>query len=260
MAVIKLDNVSLLRDERSILKNVSWEVKKGQHWAIIGRNGSGKTLTLKIVCGYLWPSVGSVQVLDKNFGQIDLRLLRRQIGWVTPSLEYQLQQNSLKVQDIVYSGIFASIGLYDELSAEQKDFANQQIEFMHCTNLADRSFSTLSTGEQKRVIIARALAAKPDLLILDEPATGLDIASREDFLDKIKALSDAPNKPTIIYVSHHIEEILPFITHCILLKNGQVLAQGEKEEILTDSLLSECLDKKLEIKTRVNRYFVDILN
>jgi len=258
LSVIELKDVSLVRDDKFLLKDLNWRVQNGEHWAVIGKNGSGKTLTLSMICGYLWPSSGQVEVLDKTFGNVDLRQLRKKIGWVTSSLEYKLQEKSIKTEDIVFSGIFASIGLYDKITSKDKDFAYEQMKFMSCFELRNRDFSTLSTGEKKRVIIARALSAKPELLILDEPANGLDIAAREDFLNSLEKLSKTGT--SVIFVSHHIEEILGFISHCILLKDGKVLEKGKKDSILNNKSLSKCLDINLEIEKNGLRYVSRVQN
>ena len=252
MSTINLSDVSLVRNGKTLLKDINWKVEKGEHWALFGRNGSGKSLTLNILCGYLWPTTGTVEVLDQVFGQTNLRELRKKIGWVSNSLEYKLQAKEFKVEDIVFSGIFSSIGIYDHLKAEDKEFAYKQMDLMNCLELSKRNFATLSTGEKKRVIIARALSAKPELLILDEPANGLDLKTREDFLNSIEKLSSTGT--SIIFVSHHIEEILGFISHCILLKDGKVLSKGKKDSVLNNTELSKCLDAKVEIEKNSNRY------
>ena len=252
MSVIELTDVSLIRDDKFLLKDLNWKVKSGEHWAVIGKNGSGKTLTLSMICGYLWPSNGKIEVLGKTFGSVDLRELRKKIGWVTSSLEYKLQEKSIKTEEIVFSGIFASIGLYDKITSRDKDFAYKQMKFMSCFELRNRDFSTLSTGEKKRVIIARALSAKPELLILDEPANGLDIAAREGFLNSLEQLSNTGI--SVVFVSHHIEEILGFVSHCLLLKDGEVLKKGKKESILNSESVSKCLDINIEIEQNGLRY------
>jgi iron complex transport system ATP-binding protein len=262
MSVIKLSKVTLVREGETLLNDVSWEVTSGQHWALIGKNGSGKTLTLRVVCGYLWPSTGSVEILDQRFGQCDIRELRKKIGWVTPALQFQLLQRNFIVKDIVLSGCYASIGLFERPNDEFLARAQDKMKFMGCDHLADREFSTLSTGEQKRVVLARALAAEPELLILDEPCTGLDLVSREDFLTSIEKLGTAAEKssiaPTVIYVTHHVEEIMPFISHCMLMKDRGVYSAGEKGEVLSSSHLSNVLGASIKVEPKNGRTFVNV--
>lgn len=259
MSVITLSNVTLVREGITLLNEVSWKVEQGQHWALIGQNGSGKTLTLRVVCGYLWPTQGSVEVLDQRFGSCDVRELRKRIGWVTPALQFQLLQRNFKVEDIVLSGCFASLGLYDEPSDELRALAEEKMQFMSCEHLADRQFTTLSTGEQKRVVLARALAAQPELLILDEPCTGLDLVSREEFLHAVEKLGAQADGPSVIYVTHHVEEIMPFISHCLLMKDRSVYCAGEKEKIMKERSLGEVLGAPLKIEHRNGRHFAQVL-
>ena len=258
MAVVSLSDVTLIRNSKELLSNVSWQINAGEHWALIGRNGSGKTLTLKIISGYLWPTTGSVEVLDSKFGEVDLREIRKRIGWVSPGLQYSLQK-PVPVEEVVLSGFSASFGSHsgvkDEITDSMRERARDAMLFMECEHLKDRLFNTLSTGEEKRVVIARALLGEPELLILDEPCNGLDLVSREEFLRAIKKLGAKKDGPTIIHVTHHVEEIMPFVTHCSLMKDCKVSAQGTKEEMLTTELLSSALGLDVSIEKRAGRYY-----
>ncbi|MEI6223041.1 MAG: ABC transporter ATP-binding protein [bacterium] len=257
MPILSLHNLHLRRDGKVILDDISWTIEKGQHWALIGRNGSGKTMLLKIVTGYLWPTTGQVEVLGHKFGEYDLRELRKEIGWVSLDLQFRMQEGFL-AQDVVLSGLYASIGLFDKPTEEDRQKATELMQFMECEDLLNRSFNTLSYGEQKRLIIARALMTDPKLLILDEPCTGLDLLSREHFLQGIQKLGEKPNGPTIIFVTHHIEELMPFITHTLCIKDGKTLNQGTIEAILTDQLLSECLEIPLQLQQIGARHWVRV--
>ena len=251
-----MNNVTLKRGEASILRGISWDISEGEHWALLGPNGSGKTMTLRIVLGYLWPSSGSISVLGHSFGTYDLRQLRRDIGWVGFDLQYQLIQRQDKVLDVVISGHYACIGLYDEI--REPEFVEKAMALLTdvgCAGLAERNFATLSYGEQKRVLIARALITEPSLLVLDEPCTGLDLAARERFLVAVEELVARKQGFSLIFVTHHTEEILPFITHCHLLKQGRTFGCGTKESVLTEDVLRSLFALPLSLRERSGRYW-----
>jgi len=247
-----MQNVSLRRDEFYLLKNINWNVNTGEHWAIIGLNGSGKTSLLKIITGYILPSSGEVTVLGKKFGTYDLRELRKSIGWVSSSLQDALYPNE-NVLEIVASGKFASIGLYESPSEEDLKQVEELLEQFGCGNLSKRKYYTLSQGEKQKVILARALMSSPRLLILDEPCTGLDIFARENFLSFVEQIGKAENAPSLLYVSHHLEEILPVFSQTLLLQKGNIYSAGKTENILTTQNLSDFYQHQIEFEWRNNR-------
>lgn len=261
--VISLSNVNLIRDEKELLSDINWSVKEGQHWAIFGRNGSGKTLLLKIVSGYLWPTSGTVEVLEKKFGEFDLRELRKKIGWVSLEMQYHFilgnaAKGAVTSSEVVLSGLIGTLGLYEKPTSEQKEKVQSHLAQLSLSNLSDRPFSLLSYGEQKKILLARALVQLPKLLILDEPATGLDLTAREEFLSYLQALTE--NKvvtPTIIYVTHHIEELMPFISNLLLLNAGIIAASGSKDEVLNGANFSKVLGFSSLVKSKGQRYFID---
>lgn len=230
--IIDADHVSWKRKNKVVLKDVAWQVRKGEQWSLVGLNGSGKTTLLKMINGYIWPTSGTMSVLDTPFGEGDLRELRKKIGWVSSALESQLRAHELP-EEIVLSGKFASIGLYEAIQPEDAERAGELLEMMHCSHFASRPFGTLSQGEKQRVLIARALMASPELLILDEPCNGLDIFARERLLSLIDQLTESENAPTMIFVTHHVDEILPCFTHTLLLKEGSVYQSGLTDGIMT---------------------------
>ncbi|PTM58215.1 ABC transporter ATP-binding protein [Desmospora activa] len=256
--MIKLQQITYHRQNRRILDSIDWEVHQGEHWALIGPNGAGKTTLLNILNGYIWPSSGTVEVLGKTFGQTDLRQLRKSIGWVSSSLAEQYGRNHgrLTASQVVLSGKHASIGLYDSPSSEDTQQAEQLLETFGCQSLAHAHFHTLSQGEKQRVILARAWIAHPKLLILDEPCSGLDFPAREHLLHAIGTFGNQANGPTILYVSHHVEEILPFISHALLLQQGQILASGPKQQILTSHNLSQLFQMKVETEWQQGRPWI----
>lgn len=224
--ILNLESVSVNRGKTVMLKDVSWEIKEGEHWALIGPNGSGKTTLLKIVSGYLWPSSGKVHVLGKEFGKTDIRELRKKIGWVSSYLMEKLPENDSPV-DIVVSGKFASFGVYEKITNEDRKKASAILEFLGCGYIKDRSITVLSQGERQKILIARALMADPMILLLDEPCTGLDMKARQNMLDSVSKIC-RENKATIIYVTHHINEIVPEIKNVLLLKEGREFMKGKK--------------------------------
>lgn len=251
--VIRVENVSLFREKTSILQNIDWEVKKRQHWVLLGKNGSGKTMLLRTITGYQWPTTGKIFILGSQFGHVNIRELRKEIGWVSSDLQQQMQQQ-FSASEVVLSGYFASIGLYDKPTKTIEQKAERVMDFMECSHLAKRSFPLLSFGQQKRVLIARSLIHNPKLLILDEPCTGLDLESREHFLTFVEKIGRHKKGPTIIMVTHHIEEIVPSISHALCLKNGKVEAKGEKKKILTEEILQTLLDINLRVVKHGERF------
>ncbi|MNO39135.1 putative ABC transporter ATP-binding protein YlmA [compost metagenome] len=255
--IISLKNVSWQRDTTMILREMNWEVKQGQHWCIVGLNGSGKTTMLNVVNGYIWPTTGQVEVLDHRFGDVDLRELRKRIGWVSTSLQQKLYGHQTALT-IVLSGKFATIGLYDKTNEEDQKQAEELMEFLDCSSLAARTYDTLSQGQRQKVLIARALMANPDLLILDEPCTGLDIFAREQLLQMIEKITKQPGGPTLLYVTHHIEEITPCFTHTLLVKNGEIYKGDETENCLQSDVLSDFFDTPVEVQEHHNRKWLTL--
>jgi iron complex transport system ATP-binding protein len=253
--VLDIKNVSLRRNGFYILKNISWIVKKGEHWALI--NGSGKTSLLKIITGYFYPSEGEIMVLGKKFGRANLRELRKSIGWVSSSLQEVLHTDDT-VEEIVLSGKYASIGLYEKPGKKEIKKADTLIDQFELSNLKDRIYYSLSQGEKQKVIIARALMSSPKLLILDEPCTGLDLFARENLLSLIERTGNSKNSPALLYVSHHIEEILPIFKHTILLKNGSTHSAGETKEVLTKLNLLKFYGRNVDIDWKNNRPWVKV--
>ncbi|MCL4536622.1 MAG: ABC transporter ATP-binding protein [Nitrospirae bacterium] len=253
--VIHMKNVSWICNGRHILRNINWEVNPGEHWAIIGLNGSGKTTLLNMINGYLWPSTGEISVLDKRFGDCDVRELRKSTGWVSSSLQERLYTTET-AEEIVLSGKFATIGLYDR--PDKKDIKHARIimEQLGCAHLAKQLYGTLSQGEKQRVLIARALMSSPKILILDEPCTALDIFAREQLLSTLEHIDRMDSKPTLIYVSHHIEEIVPVFKHTLLLRRGEMHSAGKTKSILTKTNLSDFFETLVNVEWRNGRPWI----
>ncbi|URN94298.1 MAG: ABC transporter ATP-binding protein [Candidatus Pristimantibacillus lignocellulolyticus] len=255
--IVQIDNVTWEREDKVILQDVNWSIQQGEHWCLLGLNGSGKTTLLNMINGYQWPTSGSISVLGHRFGTYDLRELRKEIGWVSTALQQKLY-GSDDALDIVLSGREASIGVYDQPSAEDIEKAMDLLVALRCDYLAHRAYRTLSQGEKQRVLIGRALMNEPKLLILDEPCTGLDIIAREQLLDMISNISSQPNCPTLIYVTHHVEEILPCFSHTLLLKTGEIFAQGETSQVLKPQTMSQFYEVPVQLEKENERFWLTI--
>ena len=237
--IAELKNVSLKRDGNWILQDLNWQVEKGQNWILFGLNGSGKTSLLNLLNAYAFPTTGTMSVLGMEVGRTYLaEKLRIQIGYVSSSLQQKIDSSD-NAFEVVLSGAYASIGLYETPTDEIRERAAQLLYDLGCFEYANRHYETLSLGEKQRVLIARALMADPPLLILDEPANGLDFLAREALLESIERISNKPDAPTIIFVTHHIEEILPIFDKTLLLKEGKVFASGDTNRMISSDRLSE---------------------
>ncbi|WP_284645127.1 ABC transporter ATP-binding protein [Paenibacillus silviterrae] len=255
--VIRLEQVSYRREQKEILGNINWTVNKGEHWAVLGLNGSGKTTILNMINGYLWPTQGQVSVLGELYGTVDLREMRKQIGWVSSSLQEKLYTND-KTQNIVISGKHASIGLYEKTSEEEMDKALSLMAQLGCSHLADRTYQSCSQGEKQKLLIARALMASPKLLILDEATNGLDFISREALLSSVQQLANQSDAPTILYVTHHIEEIVPVLNRTMLIRRGEVFAHGPSQEVLQKETLSDFFEMPVDVHWQNKRAWLTL--
>ncbi|MED1741729.1 ABC transporter ATP-binding protein [Bacillus swezeyi] len=240
--VLQLEQASLKRNGKWILKGIDWTVKNGEHWALYGLNGAGKTALLNMLCAYYFPTKGRVNVLGHEFGKTELgEKLRRKIGLVSTALQQKFYPED-SAFEIVLSGAFASIGLYESPSQTIREKAISLLEEFGSIGYADRRYETLSQGEKQKVLISRALMADPELLILDEPVTGLDFIAREQVLDMIEHVANKAEAPSMLYVTHHAEEILPVFGKTLLLKKGEVFAQGETRDMMSGAVLSAFFD------------------
>lgn len=246
MDVLNLEQVNFIRKENYLLKEIQWSVKKGQHWALLGLNGAGKSLLLQLITGNLWASSGKVQVFGETFGQTSIPEINKRIGWVSLALQVRLKNEV--AEKIVLSGKFASIGLYQTYEEADLQVARDLLTTLDSSSLIGKKYPQLSQGERQIVLIARALMANPELLILDEPCTGLDLFAREELLKKIEQLTHTPDAPTILLVTHHTEEILPFITHVALLRDGEFVQQGKRTQVLQPEILSDFYKQTVEVR------------
>lgn len=256
-AVVELEKVCFCRKERQILSDISWQIETSRHWALLGANGSGKTTLLKILTGYEWPTFGSVRVLGERFGLCDIGRLRKLIGWVSNAMTQRLPMQDRAI-DVVASGLDASIGLYRHITDAEYAKALTGLKQLGVESIAGQNYGTLSQGEMQKVLIARALVCQPKLLILDEPCIGLDPAARQSFLKDLAILAKSDQTPTMILVTHHIEEIDPWIENVLLLKDGKVQSQGAPDDIITSEQMSVLFDSSCWVYRTGVKYHLQI--
>ncbi len=256
--VVGLMDIELHREERLVLKNINLSIRRGQHWVMLGPNGSGKSSLLSVLQGYLWPIEGDIRVLGRHFGESDISEMRKQIGFVGNDIEPEFPSWQT-VSDIALSGGVGTVGIkFDQPSAADKKRALKLLKQARIADLVDRPITFLSQGQKRLVTIVRALMVKPGLLILDEPAGGLDPVAREEFLEKLALLMTPKARdeggPVILYVTHHVEEILPSFTHVLLLKQGRVLAQGPIHRCLTATNLGKLFGRRVTVAKMEGRF------
>lgn len=253
-SIINLKNVSYTRQGVTLLNQINWQVKKNEHWAILGLNGAGKSLLLKLITADIWPTTGSINILNYQFGKANIPELKQKIGVVSSYLNDRLYQSEV-TENIVLSGKFASIGIYQKTTPEDFEAAKDLIRFLNAEHLIGKSYRTLSQGERQIILIARALMANPEILILDEPANALDLFARERLLGQISKISKLPDAPTLLYVTHHTEEIIDDFNKMLLIRDGEIIHQGNREEIITEEVLTNFYQDPVEIMPIIDHRF-----
>jgi len=250
-----MDEVSVVRGDTILLDHVSWSVELDERWVILGPNGAGKTTLLQIAAALLHPSSGRVQLLGEPLGLADVFELRPRIGFASAAIAARIPPDEV-VRDLVVSAGYAVLGRWRErYEAADLDRATHLLDLMGVAGFADRRFGTLSEGERKRVQIARALMPDPEIMLLDEPAAGLDLGGREDLLVRLSAIADDPDAPTLIMVTHHVEEIPAAFSHAMMLRDGAVVVSGLIRDVLTAANLSETFGLALRLTRSGDRYF-----
>jgi iron complex transport system ATP-binding protein len=244
--VLEVSGLRVDRGPARILRGIDWCVRPGEHWAVLGANGSGKTSLIRALAGYLTPTAGSVAVLGEGHGRSDWPALRRRIGIVTSAFAGSIPPDEPAL-DTVVSGRFAQLDLWARVTRADRTAAGRLLRLVGLGRLAGRAWGLLSQGERQRVLIARALAARPELLILDEPCAGLDPVARERFLTFMVRLARRRRGPALVLVTHHVEEIAPAFTHVLLLRRGRVLAAGRRRAVLDSAHLSATFGARLRL-------------
>jgi len=256
--VLQVTDLTIRRGGALILDGVNWSVAPGEQWVMLGANGSGKTSLLSALTGYLSPTSGKIAVLGQIFGRSDWRDLRKEVGIVSSSVR-QLMHDDEPALTTVASGRYATIGHWGQMPRADLNCARALLAEVEAEHLAERSWAVLSQGERQRVLIARALMAQPRLLILDEPCAGLDPVARERFLSFLDRLAAQKNGPSLVFVTHHVDEITAAFTHTFLLEAGKVVASGTTGRVLTSSNLSRTFGSPLRLRRRGGRYALNFL-
>jgi iron complex transport system ATP-binding protein len=255
--VLEVDGLTVFRGGERVLDDVSWSVRPGEHWVLFGGNGSGKTTLLSALLTYVPAARGTISVLGKEHGRFDWRTLRKWVGMVSNAVE-RLIPSEERAIDLVRGGKEGMIGSWGAGSSHDEALARAELRALDCEYLATRRFDVLSQGERQRVLIARALMARPALLILDEPCSGLDAAARERFLLTLERLAARPDAPSQLLVTHHVEEISGTFGHLLMLRAGKVVARGTTADTLTSDNVSRALGTPMIVRQHAGRYSLSL--
>jgi iron complex transport system ATP-binding protein len=251
---LRLRGVAVVRDGVAILDGIDWEIGHGERWAVLGPNGSGKTTLLRVAGMRLLPTRGTVEVLGETYGRSDARTVRRRVAFVSQSILRGLRP-TLSAHDIVLTGRDAALetwwGRYDEADHRR---ARQLLDAAGLGDAGDRPFGVLSEGERQQVLLARALMAEPELLLLDEPAAGLDLGARERLVMHLAALAADAATPPLVLVTHHVEELPAGITHAALVRRGRLVATGPVADVLTTDAVSSCFGTRVTVHRTAGRW------
>ncbi|MEM9417941.1 MAG: ATP-binding cassette domain-containing protein [Planctomycetota bacterium] len=260
----------LKRGATTILNGVSLTIGRGEYVALLGANGCGKTSLSRLLLGQLYPTSGRVTVLGRTLGQTDVRELRQHIGVVNPTTDSTpgpgsfhingaVVDASLSVTEAVCTGYFATVGLYDRPTLEQREHARAILQHVGLGHRLNHRFGVLSTGEQRRGLIARALVHRPELIILDEPTAGLDLAGCEQVLATIDHILRSPNPPAVLMITHHVEELSPLTAKVCLMQKGRIVAEGHADQIITPESLTATFGCKVYVQKRHGRFWLEVL-
>ncbi|ROS30409.1 ABC transporter ATP-binding protein [Cellulomonas sp. PhB150] len=252
--VLDLQAVTIRRGTTTILDDISWTVREGERWVVLGRNGAGKTTLLQVASGRMHPTGGTADLLGERLGRVDVFELRPRIGLSSAALADRIPSGET-VRDVVLTAAYGVTGRWRETYEElDESRATDLLRAFGVDHLGERYFGTLSEGERKRVQIARSLMTDPELLLLDEPAAGLDLGGREELVAALAELAADPRSPVLVLVTHHVEEIPPGFTHLLLLKDGRVHAAGPVDEVLTAQTLSGAFGLDLTVDRNGDRW------
>jgi iron complex transport system ATP-binding protein len=259
MAIISIHDLRVIRGGTEILKGIQWEVAAKENWVILGANGSGKTTLLSCVTGYVTPSGGTIEVLAKQYGKSDWRELRKEVGLVSSGIRHWIEDQQTAL-DVVASGRNAELNLWHPAEGRLLREARKNLRQVECANLADRPWAFLSQGERQRVLIGRALLARYRILILDEPCAGLDPVARERFLQFLRRLALTEKTPNLVFVTHHVEEILPCFDKALILAGGEILSQGSIEKVITSRTMTAAFGTRIAVQKRSGRFQLRFLS
>jgi iron complex transport system ATP-binding protein len=247
-------DVSVVRDGRALVEQVSWAVAEGERWVILGPNGAGKTTLLQVAASYLFPSTGTAAILGEKLGSVDVFELRPRIGLAGAAMIDKLPRRQTVLDTVLTAAYGMTAHWHEKYDQTDESRARLLLDLLGMSEYLARRFGTLSEGERKRTLIARALMTDPELLLLDEPAAGLDLGGREDLVRRLGALARDPKAPAMVMVTHHVEEVAPGFTHVLMIRQGKVLAAGPIEETLTARNLSLCFGLPLTVERHGDRW------
>ncbi|RVW05362.1 ABC transporter ATP-binding protein [Rhodococcus xishaensis] len=253
--LIDFEDVLIRRGGATLVGPVSWKVELDEKWVILGPNGAGKTTLMRIAAAEVHPTSGGAHLLGERLGSVDVTELRPRIGLSSSALANRVPADEV-VKDLVVSAGYAVLGRWQEQYENMDtDRAIDMLESLGAEHLADRTYGTLSEGERKRVLIARALMTDPELLLLDEPAAGLDLGGREELVARLSDLAEDPDSPATVLITHHVEEIPPSFTHALLLSEGRVVSQGLLDDVITAENLSAAFSQSISLDRVGGRFF-----
>ncbi len=255
--ILHVSGLRVTRGDTDILRGIDWRVQPGEHWAILGPNGCGKTSLLKSITGYLSPTAGEIWLLGRKYGEADWRQQRLEIGIVTSALQASIPPAETGLETVV-SGRYAQLDLWAHPTRKELAEGRRLLKFVGVSYLEKREWAHFSQGERQRVLIARALMVRPRLLILDEPCAGLDPVAREEFLWFVEAVARRRGGPSLVLVTHHAEEIMPAFTHALLLAAGAVHASGPKAKVVTSRQLAGAFGARIKVRAAQGRFQVAV--
>ncbi len=257
--IIDLKNVTVVQDSFKILKDISLAIMPGQCCAIIGPNGAGKSALVAVISGYLWPQNGSVSVFGETFGEVDIQSIRGKTGIIEPSRMPHFDE-SLTVRDVIATGLFGTLMLpfYRRITKQQWKKVDSQVHFFKLQKQASLSIGTLSSGEQTKVLIARAMISQPKMLILDEPTNALDMGNRVIVVKILNKLRKRKKPPAIVIISHHLDELPKLLDYAVLLKSGKIVSQGKPQNVFTSANLSKTFGCKVRVLKNKGMYLASV--
>lgn len=252
-SLLEVHSLTLRRGPKTLLNRLDWEVKPGEHWVIMGPNGCGKTSLLRSLTGFLTPTSGDIKLLGETYGECDWREVRRNIAMVSSSLQPHIPGGEPAIETVI-SGIYDQLDFWGEATPADHRLAKRILTQLDAKEIIHREWAYLSQGERQRVLIARALAADPKVLILDEPCAGLDPVARAEFLVAMDKITADPDGPTVILVTHHVEEITSGFSHLLLLSRGKKLSAGELKKHLNSAKLSAAFERPVQLRKRRDQW------
>ena len=257
MSIISINHLRVVRGGSEILRRISWTVEPEENWVILGANGSGKTTLLSCVTGYVTPSSGTIRVLGNEYGHSDWRELRKKVGLVSSSIRHWIEDHQTAL-DVVASGRNAELNLWRSPTGQLRYEALGNLRKVEASELSERPWAYLSQGERQRVLIGRAMMAEYQLLILDEPCAGLDPVARERFLEFLDRLARRRRTPGLVFVTHHVEEILPCFNKALVLRGGEMLVKGSIAKVITRKNMSAAFGRKIQVCRTNGRFHLRI--